>query len=63
MSPTMARLYLLQWEDNNAQVGYSFREVEKEKDGESTKDQAAETENLEKKIADFIRENTLKSHN
>ena len=59
MSPTMARLYLLQWEDNNAQVGYSFREVEKEKDGESTKDQAAETENLEKKIADFIRENDI----
>ena len=53
MSPTMARLYLLQWEDNNAQVGYSFREVEKEKDGESTKDKATETENLEKKNRGF----------
>ena len=59
MSPAMARFYLLQWEDNNAQVGYSFREVKQEKDGEFTTDEATETENLEKKITDFIQKNGI----
>jgi len=61
MSPTMARLCLLQWEDNNAQVGYSFREVEKMANPLKSKQRKQRI--LRKKSRILFGKMTLKSHN
>ncbi|WP_165005293.1 MULTISPECIES: QWxxN domain [unclassified Enterococcus] len=62
MTPIEARLYLLQWENNNAQAGYSFRrssEHENQEVGENTTNKAVETVFIEQEIAAFLQENDI----
>ncbi|EGP5687320.1 QWxxN domain [Enterococcus faecium] len=62
MSPIEARLYLLQWENNNAQAGYSFKTfdiLEKQEVGKNTTDQAIEAVFIEQEIATFLQENDI----